>query len=240
MVWKPVLVSVDAHEVLQVDRQTHLLMRLELWQADHAVGVEESAGNEILVTPGAVMLEQFASIVFASVESVGEVIHFAKGGMRSEIYADVAGRVAGQGSMPDDHAVDLVSGFLPEIVDLEGDPDGLPIESRDVVEPGYFADALEIGVVLWRVGNDEPSAPIERDARVVEDGSDDGAMRNETLSIVGVAFAKVAHEVGFQDNGVTRSNPRAQGIPAGRTVSLVIQVEESEALSDRGIHLVGE
>src|SRR5438132_11159387 len=112
---QPILVPVDSHEILQVQRYADLLVSLHLGEIDEHISVENSLADQILMSVAVMMQRDLAHVVFAAIQARIRVADRIKFRGSTKVDSRIPSGVTWERPVAHDHAVDLSRVFRAEI-----------------------------------------------------------------------------------------------------------------------------
>ena len=239
VVWKPIFIAVDPHEILQRERDPRLLVGFELGQVHDQVRGEHGLRQQILVAPVAVVFRSGGRIVVGAAKPIGIEARALKEARAAEIDRAIARRVSGQLlAFGDDPPVE--HHCLPaQVDDLELAPQALDI-GHEFVEARERANAIKVTVLLRGLGDDHAAFGTRGQESVVHHGAQHGAVGDHALhsSIIATERVPMADEVGLQGDDCTGSHEIAQWVPARVAVVVAIESERVKGIAHRGVDVV--
>lgn len=123
MMGQPVLVAINAYQVLQAHRDASLLVGLELGQVEDDITSDRRAGNEIFMTPTTVVVVYLPSIVISPVVASSAAV-IRKFAILSQVEGNITIGITGQPPPADDDAISVDPFLLAQIYQLEIQPLG--------------------------------------------------------------------------------------------------------------------
>jgi hypothetical protein len=241
VVGQPVLVAVDADEVLEGQRHAGLLVGLQLGEVDDEVGGQHGLGEEIGVAAAAVLRRRRAGIVVGAAEAVRVEARAREEALVAEVDGAVAGGIAGQALSVDDDAVLEDDGLAAQVDDLELAAEDLVVVVDDGVEARDGADLLEVAVHLGCFGDGDAAVGTGGEEGVVGDGAEDRAVGDDALDGSAAAVrggVPVPDQVGLEDDALAGADERADRVPVGGAEARGVETEAMQGGADRGVDLV--
>ena len=191
-----ILVRVDAHQTLEVQRHADLFVGLHLGHREEDIRREDGLGHAVLVRLAVVMrdgllpVEIRAVVVLVrqpvEVALAPEVDDHAAGGIARELLA-----VLGQRRFAMiDHCE------IPQVIRLDFESELGPVKLLDRVEPLRPHQFIPVAIHLRHIRNHDAALALQRDERVIHQCPQDRGMRDDGEQIL-PAVVEAEHVVGF-------------------------------------------
>src|SRR5437868_4985116 len=136
--------------------------------------------------------------------------------MATQIDLDVSSRIPGQRDVPDDYAVNLAGALGPQIEYFNIEPALTLKKCLNLIEPSDLPNGVEVRVIVRRVGDDDAARSTQRDEHIIQHRPNDRTMRGDAIGMAGLRLAKLANEVGLENDRVAWLYDITQRIPAFR------------------------
>ena len=201
---EPVLVRVDADEILQRAGEANLFVRLELGQVDEHIGVHRRAAEQILVARASMLGVRLRHVVARAVEPAfaGKADELAR---RVQRNARAAERVAGKLGLGNRHAIHRMPLLRAQVEQRETHAGKLLRAPRDQrVQPAILAQLREGRVRLRRIANRDGAFTHEPFRRPARNRLDHRRVRDDVFPRAGAGRALVVFldPVGFENHAV--------------------------------------